>query len=101
MDKSQIQVLLESLFDSLDCMFNILSQGLDIAPAAQYRLEGQFQLLLSLDAFTWENYISRCEASLEQYGLDLPESSYWQWCFNKGDIYLRLPLVMQEAPVYR
>ena len=99
--ETQLQALAESLFDELNTMFTAISQGLDIAPAAHYRLEGQFQLLLSLNAFTWQGFVSRCESGLKQHGLNAPDYNYWAWCFNGGDVYLRLPLVMREAPVYR
>ena len=82
-------------------MFQRQQLGSDIAPAAKFRLEGQLQLLLDCELMSWQEYVSHCESAMRDYDLSLPSKSYWQWCYNAGDIYIRIPLTQKEAPVYK
>lgn len=87
-------------FSAMQLIYQRVQQGLDVSPAVRFRLEGQLQLLLDIGVMSWQEYQDECERQMNECGLRLPTQSYWHWCFNLGDVYLRLPIDMQEAPVY-
>jgi hypothetical protein len=82
----------------IDELYVRLEKGLDVAPAARYRLEGQAELLLTMGAvkrvflqdYCATAYMRRCKKSVSPV--------FWRWAEKQGRFIL--PFAMQEAPVY-
>ncbi len=83
----------------VDDIYARLEGGKDVSPAQLYRAEGQLNLLLEVELLDWDWLKALVGgAHANACGSDV-EPLFWAWCHDSN--VFRLPIKMQEAPVYR
>lgn len=85
--------------DELGRLYQALSQGMDVAPAARSRLEGKIELLLDTGALQWPALRWLIDDCHQRCWGEPAAEAFWQWQ-QQGDVFC-LPGVMQQAPVYK
>ena len=89
----------EYIFQSLDEIYQRIYQGKDVSPSQQLKLEGQIEMLLHFSQLSYDDVIALIQSLFDKYGLTKVEDSFWQWGRDNQRFYL--PIMMQEAPVYK